>query len=162
MAILNLTAKGLMALAPQKNRVDYWDESLAGFGVRVTPDGRKTFCVMYRHAGRKRRHTLGTHPPLSLADARDLARAALRDVALGSDPAAAKAVGRNPQTFDYLATEYLERHAKPKKKSWREDVRIIRHDLLPAFGSLSAREITRRDVRAFLDRLTERAPIMAK
>jgi hypothetical protein len=82
-------------------------------------------------------------------------------VALGNDPASAKAVERNPQTFAYLATEYLERHAKPKKKSWREDVRIIRHSLLPAFGSVSAREITRRDVRAFLDRLAERAPIMA-
>jgi integrase len=161
MPTLNLTARGLKALAPQNNRLDYWDESLPGFGVRVTPDGRKTFCVMYRHAGRKRRHTLGTHPPLSLADARDLARAALRDVALGNDPASAKAVERNPQTFAYLATEYLERHAKPKKKSWREDVRIIRHSLLPAFGSVSAREITRRDVRAFLDRLAERAPIMA-
>ena len=161
MPTLNLTAKGLTGLAPQKDRVDYWDESLTGFVVRVTPDGRKTFCVMYRHAGRKRRHTLGTHPPLSLADARDLAREALRDVALGNDPASVKAVERNPQTFAYLATEYLERHAKPKKKSWREDVRIIRHNLLPVFGSVSAREITRRDVRAFLDRLAERAPIMA-
>jgi hypothetical protein len=67
MPTLNLTARGLKALAPQNNRLDYWDESLPGFGVRVTPDGRKTFCVMYRHAGRKRRHTLGTHPPLSLS-----------------------------------------------------------------------------------------------
>ena len=29
----------------------YWDASLPGFGVKVTPRGRKVFLVMYRVAG---------------------------------------------------------------------------------------------------------------
>ena len=29
----------------------YWDETLPGFGVKVTPAGRKVFIVLYRTAG---------------------------------------------------------------------------------------------------------------
>lgn len=29
----------------------YWDAGLPGFGVKVTPKGRKVFLVMYRLAG---------------------------------------------------------------------------------------------------------------
>jgi len=51
---INLTAKGLRALrAPNDRRVDFWDETLPGFGVRVSPDGAKTWCVMYRIGRRK-------------------------------------------------------------------------------------------------------------
>lgn len=33
-----------------------------------------------------------------------------------------------------LATEYIERHAKRKKSSWREDERRLRGELLPEWG----------------------------
>ena len=41
----------------------YWDAGLPGFGVKVTPKGRKVFIVMYRLAGagsRLRKYTIGT------------------------------------------------------------------------------------------------------
>jgi len=90
MTNINFTAKGLAALKPAAVRIDYWDESLPGFGLRITQDGQKTWTVMYRFGGRKRRYTVGTYPTLSLADARNLAREAQRSVRLGIDPAAAK------------------------------------------------------------------------
>src|SRR4029434_8680361 len=83
----NFTAKGLAALKPAAVRIDYWDESLPGFGLRGTPDRQKTSTVRYRSGGRKRRYTLGVYPALSLADARKLAREAQRAVGLGIDPA---------------------------------------------------------------------------
>jgi len=65
-------------------------------------------------------------------------------------------------TFGELATEYLERHAKLKKRSWREDERILRVDLLPRWRKRSAAEIDRRDVAEILDGIMDRgSPIMA-
>ena len=44
MPTVKLTAKRLDALKPNGDgQVEYFDESLPGFGVRVSPSGRKTF-----------------------------------------------------------------------------------------------------------------------
>jgi integrase len=157
----NFTAKGLAALKPAAVRIDYWDESLPGFGLRVTPDGQKTSTVMYRFGGRKRRYTLGVYPALSLADARKLAREAQRAVGLGIDPAAAKKAERLADSFARLAEHYLERYAKPRKKSWREDARIIAKKLNPSFGNMRAQDVTRADVRMLLEKIAGHAPIEA-
>ena len=72
-------------------RLELFDEGPPGFCIRITPNDRRTACVFYRVGSRLRRATLGTLPPLTLADARELAREALRDAALGHDPASASA-----------------------------------------------------------------------
>src|SRR5262249_45071765 len=57
--------------------------------------------------------------------------------------------------------EYLERSAKSLNR-YREVERILRHDVLPAWGSRKAMAITRRDVIVLLDRIIDRgSPIMA-
>jgi integrase len=119
------------------------------------------FGVMYRKAGQLRRMKLGSYPLLSLGKARKEAAKVLRNAELGLDPAAEKQEARHAETFEELAREYLERHAKVKKKSLAEDERAINKDLVPEFGKQLAKEITRRDVRAFLERKSTSAPIMA-
>jgi integrase len=110
-----------------------------------------------------RRLTLGQVGILSLADARAAARRALAAAAEGNDPAEV----RNPAatgavTFRDLAQEYLERHAKLRKRTWRDDERMIRTQLLPAWGSRTPEEIRRRDVIVLLDKVADRpAPMMA-
>src|SRR5262245_33667502 len=65
-------------------------------------------------------------------------------------------------TFALVAREYLERHAKPKKRSWREDERILNAYVLPRWRVRHARDVTARDVRALLDVIVDRgAPIQA-
>ena len=82
------TARSLEALKPTPDaQIDYFDQSLPGFYLRISPRGRKTFRVMYRHAGRVRRMTFGTFPPLTLADAREKGKEELRKAAKGEDPA---------------------------------------------------------------------------
>jgi integrase len=142
-------------------QVDYFDQTLPGFFLRVSQDGKKSFGVMYRHGGRLRRMKLGTYPLVSLAKARIKAVRALRNVELGEDPATEKQEDRHASTFEQVALEYLERHAKTKKKSWEEDERVIKKDLIPEFGKEHAKDIARRDVRAFLERKGATAPIMA-
>src|SRR5262245_19980419 len=99
---LTFTDRAIRALQPQSKRVDYFDadRALPGFGLRVTPNGVKTWSVLYRNASaRLRRLTLGKYPRVGLADARELARKALADVVHGADPAGEKQGRREAPTF---------------------------------------------------------------
>jgi integrase len=160
---LKLTARRIDSLhVPAGRQVDYWDLDHPGFGVRVAGGGRKTWIAMYRHNGRLRRHSLGTYPALSLADARDEALQTMARVATGKDPAAERRALRNAETFGELAEAYLERHAKVKKRSWKEDDRILKAELLPHWRHTPLRDLRRRDVRNLVHAIAARpAPIMA-
>lgn len=165
MPTIHLTDRLLRSLSTECDRETFYDESLAGFGVRVSgKTGRKTFFLRYRAPDRavQRRMTLGTYPTVSLADARDKAKAHLYDVSQGNDPAAEKVERAKAETFGELADLYLERYAKRHKKSWKEDERIIEKDLRPEWGNWKAYTIKRADVLDLLDDIVERgAPVMA-
>ncbi len=160
---VHLTHRIIDTLTAGKWMTDYWDEQLPGFGVRVSQSGRKTFIVRYQGAnGSKRRLTLGMYPVMSLAEARDQARAKLAAIAKGEDPQVEKVAVREAPTFGELADIYLERHAKVKKRSWREDERILRVELLPHWKSRKAQSLERSEVTELLDGIVSRgAPIMA-
>jgi hypothetical protein len=78
---MNLTQLGVERLRPGPKEVIWWDTNMPGFGLRVSPKGRKTFLVQYRIRGAKggkwleRQEALGTLADLkTLSKARDLAR----------------------------------------------------------------------------------------
>src|SRR5215471_360121 len=83
-----LTDKSLKGLKPAASgQVDYWDELLPGFGVRVGTTGRKSFFVGTRINGKYRRITLKpSYDQLSLADARSMAKAIMSDAHAGVGP----------------------------------------------------------------------------
>ena len=69
MAELNLTAKTVDALSVDAGeRLEFWDEGLKGFGVRVSRRGKaqttaKTYFVRYRVGTKMRRLSLGDARP---------------------------------------------------------------------------------------------------
>ena len=66
-----------------------WDDELSGFGLKVTPTGRKVYLVQYRLGGRKgrvRRVTIGVHGRITPEQARIEAKRLLGQVAAGDDP----------------------------------------------------------------------------
>ena len=135
------------AAPPESGRVELWDAELPGFGLRISATGRRSWQVMYRIDGRKRRLTLGSFPALPLKLARDAARATLKEVARGHDPAAQRASVRGGElTFARFAQAYVERYAKRSKRTWAADARMIEADLLPAWGRRAVDGIGRRDV----------------
>lgn len=151
---------------------EYFDDLLPGFGLRVRNGGTRTFFVRYRSPvlldsrGRKKnqRISLGRYPEMSLRGARDRARALFEEVEYGLDPNAEATEGGEAMPFAALAAEYLERHARVKKKesSWLEDERLIRKHLLPIWGRKEAGAITRREIAALLDAIVDGgAPVMA-
>ena len=131
-------------------------------GSAFAESGRKTWVVMYRHGGRLRRLTLGTYPALSLSTARESAKNALADSAGGRDPAAEKRAERKADSFGELAERYIERYAKRRKRSWKEDRRALDRDLLPRFRNRKAADIKRREIIDALEAIRARgAPILA-
>ncbi|MGH7343158.1 MAG: tyrosine-type recombinase/integrase, partial [Candidatus Rokuibacteriota bacterium] len=162
MPTVRLTHRGIASYKAGRWLTDYWDDRLAGFGVRITHRGTKCYVVRYTHNGCRRRITLGRYPALKLADARDKAKEILYAVYRGEDPQGEKQATKNALTFGELAAEYLERHAKVKKRRWKDDERKLNADILPRWKRRPAESITRRDVNELLDRIVERgAPIMA-
>jgi hypothetical protein len=122
---------------------------------------------VYRVADKPSRWlTLGEYSDLGLADARARVLDHKRAVKIDrTDPAAerrtARAAAQHPPavaaapvvfTFADLAKLYAA-FAKGKKKTWRDDVAKINCYLLPAWGELPLRAITRTHVHELLDTL---------
>jgi integrase len=161
---MRFTDRGLRALPrpPRPTQIDYFDESLPGFGLRVSYNGRKSWIVLYRCNEVKRRLTFGRFDVLPLAAARELARDALRAAGAGDDPAAAKQRNRQAPTFEQLAERYIEEYAKPKKRTWQKDRRLLYRNLVPVLGHQKAHLIPRADLRSELNKIKNRpAPIEA-
>ena len=68
---------------------------------------------------------------------------------------------REAPTFEDLAREYMERHAQPKKRSWKADERMLQKYVPASWRAMPAQTITRRQVRDLLDTIAGRAPIQA-
>jgi integrase len=111
---------------PEKGQRDYWDSTLAGFGLRVSAGGARTWQLVYRHEGRKRRLSLGPLSKLSATPARKLAIKRLGGVMNGSDPAQVKKIARQTPTVGTLARDYLAEARKRGKRSWSEDEGLLR------------------------------------
>jgi integrase len=160
---VKLTATTIKALkSPATGRVDYWDRDLPGFGLRITDRGQRTWMVMYRADGVQRRYKIESYPNLGLAEARQRAKDVLYQVAHGKDPAAEKKAGRKAETIKELADDYIEHHAKPKKRSWKTDRRILDRDVIPSWGNRKVASIRRGDIIALTKAILGRgAPIMA-
>lgn len=60
-----------------------------------------------------------------------------------------------PGTFAHLASCYIRDHAKKRKRTWREDERKLKRDLLPVWGRRDAGSITRGDVHSLVFGIAE-------
>lgn len=138
----------------------FWDDALHGFGVRVKPNGTKSYIVQYRNriTGRSRRQTIGqVGPLLSFANARKEAMRLLSEAAQGGDPVEAKQTARQAETIADLADQYLTHHAKPKKrqKSIANDVSMLNAIIIPELGNRKVAEVGHRDIQALHNSLHE-------
>ena len=85
-----------------------WDRELKGFGVRVSPQGLKSFIVQYRMpSGRHRRTVIGRFGLITVEQARIEAHERLLAVSKGVDPAEETAVDRGTMTVAEVCDWYL-------------------------------------------------------
>jgi integrase len=145
-------------------RYHLYEDGGRGFGLRVDPSGRRSFFISYRMPGDKNAKTItiGRYPDIGLAQARKQAAQLLLDIEKGVTPgvekAAKKQAMQDADTIKALADKYIKHHAIPhkSKKACAEDMRILKKDILPAWGKRKAVDITRKDICALLDRIMER------
>src|SRR5437660_10763381 len=81
-----LTSKMVEQIKPAERRREIPDGLLPSFYLLVQPSGTKGFAIRFRLGDRILKHTLGSWPDLSLAEARTAARRALEVAARGGDP----------------------------------------------------------------------------
>ena len=168
--IVRLTDRNVGSLPALGNRrTDYTDQLLAGFVLRVSPTGHRSYSVIYGTGPEKTRFTIGSIERVTLAQARDKAREILAHAELGGDPQADRAEERRKAAASSLrALSESFFAAKPRKRGgqWRpatEAVYRVAFDnyILPRFGKADPDAIKPQDVRLFLDGIAKKVPTMA-
>ncbi len=162
---MKFTDSSIRAIKPKAERFELWETNGKGFGLRVSPAGKKSWIYMFRFDGRARRMTLGEYPGMTLAEAHEEHAKAKKILSKGNDPGEQKlikkAAHRSAFTVADLVDEYLERWAKKRKVTWQEDERCLYKEVIPKIGRKKAKDVKRRDIVEILDDIVDRAPAMA-
>ncbi|GJM17484.1 MAG: integrase [Thermodesulfobacteriota bacterium] len=128
-------------------RNTYHDVKTSGLQIRVTATAVKTFSFFRRiKRGDPERITLGRYPDMTIEQARRESKRITLDIADGKNPAEIKRGHKAELTFSELFIEYLERHAKPKKKTWKEDQAQFRLYLEKPLGKKKLSVIDRKNI----------------
>jgi len=132
--------------APSAGRTVVHDTKTHGLSLRVTPAGAKTFSLFRRvKGGDPFRVTLGRYGGggITIDQARRMAASINSKAAEGVSVADARRAHRDERTFAELFSEYLERHAKPQKRSWKEDRQRFEQYLAAPLGKKKLSAINR-------------------
>ncbi|MCD1626864.1 tyrosine-type recombinase/integrase [Seohaeicola saemankumensis] len=154
MAQERLTKTVVDKLDPGAKDYFAWCGKLSGFGVRVWPNGKKTFVVQYRAGGRgapTRRKSLGTFGVVTVDQARKAAEDYLASAHLGNDLVGAERKVRAEMTVSQLCDEYIEHGMDTKKASTvKTDKGRINAHIRPLLGKKKISAVTRQDIERFL------------
>ena len=140
------------AIPPGKNKVLVFDTKIAGFMIEVRPSCT-TFYVKWKdRRGCTRSVKIGRHgSDVSLEQARKRATELRSAIALGGDPHADRQAEKAALTVAEFVEQRFLPHQKARKKSWDEDVKLLRKRILPAWGGKLLSDITTADVQRLHD-----------
>lgn len=153
---VRLSKRTIDAAEPRSSSYRLWDSDLSGFGLRVSPKGKKVYMIGYRagHGGRGtpwREYTIGQHGKLTPDEARTEAKRLLGEIQLGADPRDVRNRVRTELTVAQLCDLYLEEGAATKKASTlaTDRMRIERH-IKPLLGRQAVSAVTAADIERFV------------
>ncbi len=156
-----ISAKTLKAMVPDtagKKDTFLWDTELTGFGVKLTPAGRRSFILQYRTGGRgspTKRYVIDPRGVLAAEQARDMARELLVEVSKGGDPATERANGKLRTVADLIDAFEASRKTKGNRSAVMM-AKLLRRELLASWGHRPAVDIRRADVKALLGGIVDR------
>ena len=140
------------ALAPRPATYIVFDNSLPGFGCRVSPGGVRAWIFEYRPGGGRRsptrRMTIGRINALPYYKARAAAAKLHHRTKLGEDPAAVRDEAREAPTVDEMIDRFLREEIEPKRKGTTVKLyrRYFKDYIRPALGRKRARDVTYSEV----------------
>jgi hypothetical protein len=146
-----ITKRAVDSLVPASSDQFLWDHDLKGFGLKVTPAGKKIYIFQYRRGGRNfptQRVKIGPHGRLTPDEARKEATRLSGTIVAGNDPAAVRADERCAPDVHNLAIRFLSEHVatKTKPRTAVEYQRLLRKIIGPALGRRRVRDIRNQDV----------------
>lgn len=164
------TATRVQSLKPGRRQRDVSDPECRGLALRIEPNGSKTWLFRYKWRKQTVRLSLGALSEYNgLRHARKAAGEHRGMLERGIDPRTARAPRRpspciplasglpwNPNSIEFLAHEFLERHVKPNRRHPAYVQRVLEHDVLPEWQGRDARTITPREVVELLDKIVAR------
>jgi integrase len=148
-----LTKKAVEAVPVGDKDVVVWDTEIKGFGLKVTPAGRRSYFLYYRaRSGQQRRPTIGVHGTLTTEQARQIARQWIAEVTMGADVSATRQAERKAASVADLCRLYVSNYAELHKKprSVATDRANIENHILPLIGKMPLKDVRRADIERML------------
>ena len=155
---MRLTEAGVRRLRPGRTEYIVWDSRVSGLGVRVRPTGHRSYVCHGYTNGAAARLTIGSINLKTIEEARKEILA-LRN---GTHPRSVEDRKDRPAVpvfRDFAATEWrqmLTNRSRQSSSAYYD--RILKGQLLPAFGRLRLDRIRRIEVERWFDTYSQRAP----
>jgi integrase len=143
MRLTDISVKALTA--PAQGQKTYRDDTLTGFGVRVSQGGSKTFVLV--HGADRRFTTIGRYPVISLQDARNEAKRLLAEQTLGK---------HRPKRlqFETAFEQFVSTHLQQKNRpSTAKTTEALIRNHFPSFKRKALDDIRTDDITGVTDRL---------
>lgn len=168
--------KSALSTPPETGQEEYKDTTASGLYLRVYSTGLGVFIHRYKINAQRRVFTLPvpeiskstkeTELSAALGQARAIHAQQRIQIKAGIDPAIERDLKAQElvamPTVSEFAETYIQRYAKPKKKSWAEDERQLRADMIPTLGSLKIDAVRRGHVIALLDKKEDAGALVAR
>jgi len=145
---LKFTKRNIDALDLPDRDCFVWDNDLHGFGLRLSPRGRKTFVVQYKVGRRNQRVTIGRFGALTVEQARKDAKILLGEIAAGNSPAQTVRSNRSSPTLTEINKRFVKEHIEVRLKPTTQSdyCRSMRKYVLPVLGSKTVMDVRHSDI----------------
>jgi integrase len=159
-----LTKRVVDGTAPGARDQFLWDDAMKGFGLKISPAGRRTYVYQYRVGGREarsRRFTIGVHgAPWTVEEARAECRRLATMVDRGEDPLLEERRRRKEAVsleVEEYAKAFTDRYLKTHwPASWQDGARVLTLHFVPRWRGYALSQIKRRDIANLMDKLADR------
>lgn len=129
--------------APATGSKITWDETVKGFGCRVTAAGARSFVLNYRtRAGQGRRFTIGSFPDWKTNAARAEAAEWKKRIDRGEDPLAELEAERTAPTVAGMLDRYAEERLPQLRPSTQRDYQRALGHIRKALGRVKVADVT--------------------
>ena len=155
---VRLTNAGVARLKPGGTEYIVRDTRVAGLGVRVRPSGHRSFVWHGTVNSRVVRTTIGSAALMTVEEARSACRGLLdgSHPLCAEDPAGRAAV---PLFRDFVMEDWLPAYRGRYSSGWGKRVdRMVKQQLLPAFGAMRLDRIGRPHVECWFDAMSRKTP----
>ncbi len=150
--MVNITKRYVESLEPKEKDFIAWDDAIKGFGIKVTPKGKRVYLFKYRNLGNvQRKKMLGQHGAISCEQARAMAKDFTYDVSHGKDPSGEKRAIKSSPSLSESCDRYLSEYAAVFKKasSMELDKIYIEKHIKPVIGKLKIASIGQKEIAEF-------------